>query len=196
MIRGAAVPPKLPRRAKCHPERKSLALGLCRQCYRLDPVRRAKEDESRRKWMQKDRLTNPEKYKLRDHLRYLADPAKKRDCARRWRLANLERVRKCQRRWYSANADKMRGSQFKRKYGVDISVLDVLMDAQGGCCRLCSQSGPLALDHDHVTGHLRGLLCQQCNLALGLFYDDVATLQRAIDYLLPHVKFRSEAGST
>ena len=39
------------------------------------------------------------------------------------------------------------------------------------------------IDHDHETGKVRGLLCHECNTALGKFGDDPAILLRAVDYL-------------
>jgi hypothetical protein len=57
---------------------------------------------------------------------------------------------------------------------------------QGGKCGICgsvSNGKRLAIDHDHETGRVRGLLCQQCNTALGLFKDQVELLKKAIDYL-------------
>jgi hypothetical protein len=41
----------------------------------------------------------------------------------------------------------------------------------------------LGIDHDHTTGQVRGLLCDNCNPALGSFKDNIETLQKAIDYL-------------
>jgi hypothetical protein len=59
---------------------------------------------------------------------------------------------------------------------------------QKGCCAICGchQSKferRLAVDHDHKTLIIRGLLCGNCNLGLGLFNDDVALFQRVIEYL-------------
>lgn len=62
-----------------------------------------------------------------------------------------------------------------------------LYKIQNGLCAICSQPEPygrqLALDHCHDTGAIRGLLCTGCNMALGIFRDDVDVLQKAIEYL-------------
>ena len=59
---------------------------------------------------------------------------------------------------------------------------------QGGVCKLCSKTPEqnkeaLAVDHDHKTGRIRGLLCRSCNYGLGRFCDDTNILTRAILYL-------------
>jgi hypothetical protein len=57
----------------------------------------------------------------------------------------------------------------------------------GGRCEICgAEQGPkrkLAIDHDHETGHVRGLLCRQCNLGLGAFDDRILLLISAVEYL-------------
>lgn len=60
---------------------------------------------------------------------------------------------------------------------------DVMEGVQGGCCKICGQEKPLVVDHCHAEGNVRGLLCQQCNSGLGMFYDNIAYLSEAIRYL-------------
>lgn len=71
--------------------------------------------------------------------------------------------------------------------------------AQGGTCAVCWRRKRLVVDHCQVQGTLRGLLCNGCNAALGVFDHDVDILQAAIDYLnttqlhTPIAKIRAEA---
>ena len=71
------------------------------------------------------------------------------------------------------------------KANFTLAALDAIYSASDGNCEICQRPSKrrLALDHDHETGRLRGLLCMFCNTALGKFRDDPAVLQRAIDYL-------------
>jgi hypothetical protein len=55
----------------------------------------------------------------------------------------------------------------------------------GKVCQICGGSERLAVDHCHVTGEIRGVLCGLCNRALGGFRDDPFLLFRAIQYLDP-----------
>jgi len=72
---------------------------------------------------------------------------------------------------------------------VGLAEYNALLEIQGGVCAICGSDDPktggrsFAVDHDHVTGKVRGLLCSPCNRALGGFNDDPVRLQRAVDYL-------------
>lgn len=76
---------------------------------------------------------------------------------------------------------------FKKKYGITPEEYAERLEQQNGVCAICSQtckSGRrLAVDHDHVTGTVRGLLCGTCNIGLGCFQDDPILLGGAIAYL-------------
>lgn len=85
------------------------------------------------------------------------------------------------------NKDKFRHFRYKRKYGITVEEFTRIANQQDNLCKLCrSPSGGkkrLCVDHDHVTGRFRGLLCIQCNVALGKLGDSVEGLERAIMYL-------------
>lgn len=85
---------------------------------------------------------------------------------------------------------RKRGSRayaLRKKYGLSLEDFDRLLEAQNGVCAICHREpkgGVFAVDHDHETGAIRGLLCQShCNRALGLFRDDPEIMRRAIEYL-------------
>ena len=88
-----------------------------------------------------------------------------------------ERQRQYQRQY-------QRGLRFA-KYGLAKSDFDEMVSAQAGRCAICLQLADLSLciDHCHSTGAVRGLLCRDCNLALGLMADDPERLRSAARYL-------------
>lgn len=97
--------------------------------------------------------------------------------------------------WYHANPDKAKSQRLKR-YGLDLDGYNALRDKQKYCCVVCNKhendvsqgraktpATALHVDHDHVTGKVRGLLCTNCNIILGKCYDDAKILKQAIKYL-------------
>ena len=72
-------------------------------------------------------------------------------------------------------------------YGMTATEYHELLEYQGGRCYICHRrpaSKRLAVDHDHTTGAVRGLLCKACNRdILGHLGDSVEALHRAISYL-------------
>ena len=50
-------------------------------------------------------------------------------------------------------------------------------------CEICGAIGKVCLDHNHKTGEFRGWICHRCNLALGLFKDNIGLLKATIEYL-------------
>lgn len=84
-------------------------------------------------------------------------------------------------------------TKYNRKYA-DTKWLEKfgeLQEKQNGVCAICKQSvsgminskSKLAVDHDHKTGKIRGLLCGSCNIGLGHFKDNIEYLTNAIVYL-------------
>lgn len=77
---------------------------------------------------------------------------------------------------------------YLKKYGLTPVDYNQLLMKQGHCCKICGASQStlskqLAVDHCHVTGKVRGLLCSTCNTGLGQFKDSVDLLDKARNYL-------------
>ncbi len=88
-----------------------------------------------------------------------------------------------------------RDSHLKRSYGISEAEYDAQAQSQNYLCSVCEQpnwvghSGetkPLAVDHNHVTGANRGLLCDRCNKVLGFLKDSQEILLRMLFYLRVH----------
>ena len=75
----------------------------------------------------------------------------------------------------------------KKHYGITPAIYEALLIKQHGACAICRKKNlgtrRLAVDHNHTTGKIRGLLCAKCNSGLGLFNDSVSLLISAMDYL-------------
>jgi len=81
-----------------------------------------------------------------------------------------------------------RKSLLKRCYGLTLADYDCLLEAQGRSCAICkcTENGSkeyLAVDHDHETGEIRGLLCDKCNSGIGFLRDDPDLVEAAARYL-------------
>jgi Recombination endonuclease VII len=117
------------------------------------------------------------------------DRKKHLEVCKAWRDANPEKVLANSRKWRRENPEKYKTRarrEIVRAYGLTLAEYEALEEAQLGCCAICCcKPGTrlLAVDHDHKTGVVRGLLCFQCNSALGQFKDDPAIVARAVAYL-------------
>lgn len=99
---------------------------------------------------------------------------------------SCERLRTLRKR--QKNPLSAREAMLRSKYGITSSVYLDLALGQNNKCKICGHmpdpvGKPLSVDHCHVTGRIRGLLCQPCNTGLGLFKDDLSIIFRAVEYL-------------
>lgn len=80
-----------------------------------------------------------------------------------------------------------RERHLQQKYGISEQEYDKLLTKQNGVCaiceRKCTKQKNLCVDHDHETGKVRGLLCDNCNVGLGRFKDSLKLLLKAAEYL-------------
>jgi hypothetical protein len=71
------------------------------------------------------------------------------------------------------------------KYGMSMEEYNALLTKQNGTCAICKlpDTKMLSVDHNHLTGQIRGLLCDPCNRGLGFFGDSPTRLEAAYHYL-------------
>jgi hypothetical protein len=78
--------------------------------------------------------------------------------------------------------------RWKERYGINEETYEKMLVEQGRVCRIClsppSASKRLCVDHCHLTGKIRGLLCDRCNVSIGLFGDSKWLIERAAAYLV------------
>lgn len=80
-----------------------------------------------------------------------------------------------------------RNRSYKFSYGITLEDYNKIFAEQHGCCKICNihqteLTRKLFVDHCHITGKVRGLLCFSCNTGLGMFKDKLELLKKAVDY--------------
>lgn len=96
-------------------------------------------------------------------------------------------------------ANQKRNNHYERTYGVTLAEYNQMLEAQGGVCAACgspetkmnTRSGQvhnLLIDHNHKSGKVRELLCNNCNVTLGLMNDSPERLIALLKYLEKHEK--------
>lgn len=138
-----------------------------------DPVYAENHRSRTRAWEAKKRLEDPE-YRKRQ-----------RQSSARWQRLNPEKVKISQRKKYLR-------TKAVKKYGIDEAMFNAMSENQDHKCAICGkhaneQKKSMAIDHDHNTGKVRGLLCSSCNTALGNFNDSISNMKAAIGYLERHL---------
>jgi recombination endonuclease VII len=125
-----------------------------RQSHRSENLRRSRED-----------YKNNKKIRLAQN--------------RKWAVAHPEKVKKSYKLWLKNHPDGP--SRYNRKYNYGLS-FEQQRDILSKPCGICEEKSTV-IDHDHLTGKVRGGLCRRCNSGLGMLRDNVELLKRAIAYL-------------
>lgn len=92
----------------------------------------------------------------------------KRAAASAYYVANKAAAQERMRAHYKNNKPRYREWERRHLYGVDDMQYARMVAAQGGLCAICQRATKLVIDHDHETGAVRGLLCNICNMRVGI----------------------------
>ena len=119
-------------------------------------------------------------------------PEKRRQYNEKWRKSNLEKINQYGKEYRKQNPEAARRyrrqSDLKRKYGINTKDYSTLWDKQEYKCAICSctrkpDEPNFPVDHNHISGKVRGILCPACNTGLGFFRDDKDILFKASCYV-------------
>jgi hypothetical protein len=129
------------------------------------------------------RLSNMEKIAIKDKIR-------KHEAYKK----NPEKFKLKNNTWAENNPDKTKNRRLRRLYGITIEEYTQMFKKQKGVCAICSkeetskhQNGKvkvLSVDHNHITGEIRQLLCNNCNVAIGLIGDNLPLVKKITNYLI------------
>jgi hypothetical protein len=106
--------------------------------------------------------------------------------ASEYRINHPAKVKENRQRWKQEHPDYGRKAHLRKVHGITVEQYNRMLQDQHGCCKICNHptTSTLVVDHCHTTGNIRGLLCDDCNLGLGKFRDNVDYLQSAVQYLV------------
>lgn len=103
-----------------------------------------------------------------------------------WAKHNKTHRKKWQKEYQQTNTYK--SNLMLRTYGITQEEYNEMLKEQDYSCAICQThqdefENRLSIDHNHNTGSIRGLLCSNCNTAIGLLGDNLESIQKALDYL-------------
>lgn len=127
--------------------------------------------EEYKKKLKEIRLRNVEDKRIKDRIRY---------------QKNKEKIKKERKEFYHKFPELIRKRRMMTTYKISAEKYDELNAIQK--CQCCGRNEKdfvkgLAIDHCHKSGQVRGVLCPNCNTAIGLFNDDPTVMKKAISYL-------------
>jgi len=121
---------------------------------------------------------------------YLKNKDKYKAARKRRQELYGDEIKKKQREWYRANRAKARlatkRNRYKKEYNLSLDDLDKLLKSQNNCCLICSidfSKTRYNVDHNHITGKVRGALCNSCNRGIGFLKDNFELLVNAAKYI-------------
>lgn len=110
----------------------------------------------------------------------------RKEYLKQWAKDNPEKIKAAKRKYREANREKLNEKRRNKLYSISKEDFDKLKHEQNNCCAICGKSptrSELDIDHCHITGAVRGLLCNNCNRGIGHLQDSLDILKNALTYL-------------
>ncbi len=164
----------------CNSYEKYVCNNSCRPCLVRKGKKKLQDNEMMAKYRTKEkkkRWLNENKDKRKQIIkRYNSKPSSKEAAAK----------------YYQENKDIIRNNYLINNYDITLEKYSLLLEKQNHKCAICGvdncPSGKsFAVDHDHKTDKIRGLLCKNCNIGLGMFEDNISNMEKAILYLKEYI---------
>lgn len=156
--------------AICHPDKKRhTKTGLCKTCH-----------------SKQYRETNKERINSLLRQRRSEPSSNFKQIQKNYYERNKEAICKKTAEYRKANPNITKNAKLKKTFGIDLETYNSILKSQDGVCAVCKQPSAkkfLAVDHCHTTNKIRGLLCANCNTALGLLKDSVEIIENLKKYL-------------
>jgi hypothetical protein len=132
------------------------------------------------------RKNNPGKIKEANKASYLKKREDRIKDAKEWKDKNPDKIKEIRDKFKQRYPDYSRISTLKR-HGLTLEEFGLMLSQNNNSCWICNTSfktiPEAKIDHCHTTGKVRGLLCSNCNTALGLIKDNATVLNNMIHYL-------------
>lgn len=157
------------RAALCHPDKKHFAKDFCKTCYTNQYNKKHPRHKDYTKFHSAKWRSNPEN-RAKEKIKY-----------NEWRLKNLDKVKA-----------QNKNTSLLTRFGIDLEEYTKMLAAQNGSCKICKKPetavirgtlARLAVDHNHLTGEVRGLLCLRCNTGIAFLDNNPGILPEVLKYM-------------
>ena len=173
---------------------KNLNEKVCSKCKQLKPINEFYPSQIHASWARcipcfrsyYDYNDGKEKRK-QWHGQWYSKPRNRRKTINRsriWRQKNPDRYRQATKDYAAKTKSKHKDCHLRRLYGITLAEYNAMLIRQNNRCAGCNYAtNDLRVDHDHNTGLIRGLLCNDCNLTVGKYFDSIGSLLALVCYL-------------
>lgn len=171
----------------CHLPLPIEVFGLIKKRGQMKPGSRC--PECKKAQVKADYAKNREKRRATNREQYKKHKEKRQIYAKTYQLENRSAIQEQRKSVRNKSTLQSWKRRLKLK-GLTPEDYDRMLFEQGGVCRICKSPSPSSrkvdswsVDHCHKTGRVRGLLCNRCNIGIGIFNDDIEILKACIEYL-------------